>query len=105
MEGRPNGRPDWMTEKGGLWQVVPILPSDYTDYGGEVERWSDPEKAYPDCSTCRWFVSLDTDCRPPAPISADWGVCTNPASPRAGLLTWEHQHGEGCGYESEGDEP
>ena len=23
----------------------------------------------------------------------DWGVCLNPESPRAGLLTWEHQ---GC---------
>jgi len=23
----------------------------------------------------------------------DWGVCVNPASPRAGLLTFEHQ---GC---------
>ena len=68
------------------WSIVKVLPSDYKDYGGEVERWAD-EDAYPDCSSgCKWFWTLD----------ADWGVCTNPNAPRAGLLTWEHQTGRGC---------
>ena len=70
-----------------LWQIVKILPTDYKEYGGEVERWQDPAKAYPDCASgCRHWWALD----------ADWGVCKNPRSPRAGLLTWEHQAGEGC---------
>ena len=39
-----------------------------------------------DCSCgCYYFVDLED--------SGDWGVCCNPESPRAGLLTWEHQ---GC---------
>jgi hypothetical protein len=39
-----------------------------------------------DCSCgCYFFLSLDG--------SGDWGVCCNPNSLRAGLLTWEHQ---GC---------
>jgi len=70
-----------------LWKIVKILPTDYADYGGSIERWKDPTKGYPDCSSgCRHWWSLD----------ADWGVCKNPSSPRAGLLTWEHQAGEGC---------
>ena len=28
-------------------------------------------------------------------VSADWGLCLNPQSPRAGCLTWEHQ---GCPF-------
>jgi len=76
-----------MTLKDPLWKIVKILPTDYTDYGGGVERWRDPTKGYPDCSSgCRHWWALD----------ADWGVCKNPQSPRAGLLTWEHQAGEGC---------
>jgi hypothetical protein len=74
-------------DKDPLWQIVKILPTDYKDYGGEVERWQDPAKAYPDCSLgCRHWWALD----------ADWGVCRNPTGPRSGLLTWEHQAGEGC---------
>ena len=39
-----------------------------------------------DCSCgCDYFLNLQD--------SGDWGVCCNPESPRAGLLTWEHQ---GC---------
>jgi len=39
-----------------------------------------------DCSCgCYFFFNLQD--------SGDWGVCCNPESPRAGLLTWEHQ---GC---------
>ena len=37
-----------------------------------------------DCSCgCKYFLDF----------SGDWGVCANPDSIRAGLLTWEHQ---GC---------
>lgn len=39
-----------------------------------------------DCSCgCYYFIELEGN--------GDWGVCCNPESPRAGLLTWEHQ---GC---------
>lgn len=81
-----------------LWSVVVVLPTDYTDYGGDVERWKDSNKEYPDCSCeCRWFRALHDEER--GSFDTDWGVCSNPNSPRAGLLTWEHQHGLGCGYE------
>jgi hypothetical protein len=41
-----------------------------------------------DCSGgCKWFHTLS------GRVSLDWGVCGNPASHRAGLLTFEHQ---GC---------
>lgn len=76
------------------WACVKILPTDYTDYGGEVERWKDGDD-YPDCSSgCRWFLPLAGD------LGYDWGVCNNPDAPRAGLLTFEHQTGRGC-YEME----
>lgn len=39
-----------------------------------------------DCSCgCKYFIELQD--------SGDWGVCYNPESQRAGLLTWEHM---GC---------
>lgn len=72
------------------WNIVKRLPTDYTDYGGEVERWADGDN-YPDCSCgCKWFLPLDGD------LGYDWGVCGNPNAPRAGLLTFEHQTGRGC---------
>lgn len=81
-----------------LWQSVIVLPSDYSDYGGDVVRWSDPKKGYPDCSSCcKWFIPLHDDVRDGHDL--DWGVCSSPISPRKGLLTWEHQHGVGCGFE------
>jgi hypothetical protein len=67
------------------------LPTDYRDYGGEVERWADDTKHYPDCSSgCQHFRTLA------GPLGADWGVCGNPDAPRFGLLTFEHQAGFGC---------
>ena len=61
-----------------LWFVLKRLPSDYADYGGDIVRWADPNLDYPDCSSgCRHWRALDTD----------WGVCANPDSPRAGLLS------------------
>jgi hypothetical protein len=64
-----------------LLEVVKELPTDFEPYG-ERERLSE------DCSCgCRWFHILD------GTRGQDWGVCANPKSPRAGLLTFEHQ---GC---------
>jgi len=78
-----------------LWQVVKILPTDYKDYGGNIERWADTISDYPDCSSgCRYFRRLHSEHN--AVEDADWGVCTNPRGPRAGLLTWEHQAGFDC---------
>jgi hypothetical protein len=74
------------------WAALRILPSDYKDYGGLIERWADPKLAYPDCSCgCKFFDAMDSD----------WGVCLNPSSPRHGLLTWEHQAGFGCATDGE----
>lgn len=70
-----------------FWNIVKILPTDYRDYGGQVDRWDHPEESYPDCSTCPWFVRLKEQ---------DWGVCSKPLVPRSGLLTFEHQAGIGC---------
>jgi hypothetical protein len=84
-----------MKNPDSLWKAVKILPTDYTDYGGEVERWKNPTLSYPDCSSgCRYFRRLHDEYN--RAEDADWGVCVNPDSPRAGLLTFEHQAGEGC---------
>lgn len=81
-----------------LWKVVKILPADYTDYGGEIERWQDPNQNYPDCSSgCKHYRRLISKYE--TIEDADWGVCCNVNSPRAGLLTWEHQSGYTC-YEN-----
>lgn len=72
--------------------VLRNLPSDYAPWGKE-ERWKDPDKIYPDCSCgCKHFYELKSKGK--ENIGLDWGVCGNPQSPRAGLLTFEHQ---GCG--------
>jgi hypothetical protein len=82
-------------------QLVAIctwLPEDYAPYG-ELERWpeDDPDAIGDDCSCgCRWYAPLEGH------LGGDWGVCANPASHRAGLLTFEHQ---GCRhFEAEDDE-
>jgi hypothetical protein len=50
-----------------------------------------------DCSSgCRFFHKLDGS------AGFDWGVCACPASPRAGLLTFEHMGCE-CFMPEEGD--
>lgn len=72
-----------------LWDVVPKLPTDYADYGGQVERWASTAESYPDCSCgCRFARYLEG--------SGDWLVCCNPDAPRFGLLTWEHMTGWNC---------
>jgi hypothetical protein len=74
-----------------LFQCLRVLPTDYEAYGGKVHRWADPNQDYPDCSAgCKFFVPLTE------PYWCDWGVCSKPGAPRAGLLTWEHQAGFGC---------
>lgn len=79
------------TKHKSLLAICPRLQTDYTDYGGAVERWADDDQAYPDCSSgCRWAEWLRD------PLGADWCVCTNPKSPRVGLLTFEHMAGYGC---------
>lgn len=76
--------------KNNLFVCLKILPTDYDEYGGEIKRWADSNKNYPDCSCgCKFFVELENQ-------GADWGVCANPNSPRKGLLTWEHQAGFDC---------
>ena len=73
-----------------LFGILKRLPTDYSDYGGEVERWADGND-YPDCSCgCKWFLPLDGE------LGWDWGVCAKIGAPRAGLLTFEHQTGRGC---------
>ena len=58
-------------------------PTDFTPYGIR-------QREAADCSCgCKHYVTLA------GALGADWGVCTNPRSPRAGLLTFEHQ---GCEF-------
>ena len=73
-----------------LMFVVVKLPSDYKPFGN-VERWADKDKNYPDCSMgCKHFKTLSGE------LGADWGVCTNRDSKRFGFLTFEHQAGLDC---------
>jgi hypothetical protein len=81
-----------------LRRALRRLPTDYTDYGGEVERWEDDDGDYPDCSWgCRHAAWLKGE------LGADWCVCTRPDGPRAGLLTFEHMAGRGC-FEGKGEQ-
>jgi hypothetical protein len=38
-----------MPGKIDLWKCVKVLPTDYSEYGGMIRRWSTDED-YPDCS-------------------------------------------------------
>ena len=70
-----------------LMHVVVRLPKDYEPYG-QVKRWEDPNKSYPDCSMgCKYFIELKGE------LGNDWGICCNKNSHRYSLLTFEHQ---GC---------
>jgi hypothetical protein len=73
-----------------LWHVCLRKPGDYEPYGKHNRLTATtPPQIASDCSSgCKWFHTLS------ASASRDWGVCGNPASPRVGLLTFEHQ---GCG--------
>ena len=74
-----------MSHHDALWAVCRHLPGDYLPYGEAL-------RAGPDCSGgCKFYYTLaDKDGET---ISYDWGVCSNPRSHRASLLTFEHQ---GC---------
>ena len=81
-----------MITHGELLKLVKRLDSDFEPYG---KRSRDTEWG-PDCSCgCRYFLPLEGEFR------YDWGVCVNPKSPRAGLLTFEHM---GCKEFEEEDE-
>lgn len=68
-----------------LWTLCRKLPPDFTPYGERDRATAEPSA---DCSCgCRHFIPLA------GKLGNDWGVCANPASPRGGLLTFEHQ---GC---------
>ncbi len=69
------------------FRIVVRLPTDYQPWG-EVHRWEGAWNGCdPDCSTsCKFWWNH----------GGDWGTCCNPASPRHGLLTFEHQAGRGC---------
>ena len=69
-----------------LLELCTPLPTDFEPWG---ERSRESEEDWgPDCSCgCLHFLQLVW------PLGADWGVCANPRSPRAGMLTFEHQ---GC---------
>ena len=73
-----------------LMKLVKRLDSDFEPYG-KRSRSDDGV----DCSCeCKHFLKLRST------LGSDWGVCANPNSPRAGLLTFEHQ---GCEqYDSTG---
>lgn len=83
-----------------LVEIVKKLPSDFEPWG--VRSREDHYGG--DCSSgCRWYVRLEPS------LQLDWGICRNPASPRCGLLTFEHQ---GCrqfeveeGHERDDDDP
>jgi hypothetical protein len=67
-----------------LLAFVKELPGDFEPFG---ERSRETDWG-PDCSCgCKHFLKLK------GALGYDWGVCANPKSPRAGLLTFEHQ---GC---------
>jgi hypothetical protein len=75
--------------------VVHLDPRDWNDYG-LLDRWAEAyEGSSADCSCgCRFYRILHGS------LGFDWGVCTNPASHRNGLLTFEHQ---GCPQFEDGE--
>ena len=65
-----------------LHAVCIRLPTDFEPYGNRI-------RTGPDCSCgCKWYLKLEAQ-------PYDWGACSNPQSPRCGLLTFEHQ---GCAF-------
>lgn len=48
-----------------------------------------PEFKSEQCCSCKFYVPLS------GTLGADWGVCSNPRSPRDCLLTFEH---DGCQF-------
>ncbi len=83
--------PEHITLHDLLHLVCLRRPTDFAPYGLR-------QREAADCSCgCKHFVPLDGG------LGADWGVCTQPRSPRAGLLTFEHQGCEFFVYDEELD--
>ena len=79
-----SGSPDHNGAHDRLLELAVEMESDFEPYG---KRSRDGEDSA-DCSSgCRHFAILA------GALGADWGICMNKNSPRAGLLTFEHQ---GC---------
>jgi len=75
-----------------IWKVCKSLPTD-------CEPWGKRKGGSKQCSHgCRFYLPLED--RGENGIGGDWGVCINPKSPRAGLLTFEHQ---GCDLMEHGE--
>jgi hypothetical protein len=70
--------------------VISSLESATFDGNGQTEEyWSGIYYTYQCSCQCYFYHPLRGD------RGMDWGVCTNPKSPRAGLLTFEHM---GCAF-------
>ena len=90
QEHLPNAKLGQPKEHWHLHAVCIHLPTDYEPYGYRVRDGND-------CSCgCKWFLPLQVH-------PADWGVCSNPQSPRCGLLTFEHQGCQFFAYDPELD--
>lgn len=69
-------------------EVLIGLPTDYTEFGGRIDRYRFIDVTCSDCTGCKWFDFIQD--------STEWGVCTNQDSNRAGLLTHTNQAGFKC---------
>lgn len=73
-----------MSAEAGHRQLSAVEHRHEADHSGK-----DPGH-YPQCvHGCKWYHVLEGE------RGTDWGVCFNPASHRAGLLTFEHN---GCAH-------
>jgi hypothetical protein len=87
------GSPEHAGAHARLLELAVEMDSDFEPYGKRSRDSADGT----DCSCgCRHFAILA------GPLGADWGVCMNKNSPRAGLLTFEHQ---GCPAFEAGADP
>lgn len=88
MANDPKGAEARQAEHNAFYDRRTILPTDYSDHGGQVERWRG-EGPHGDCSCgCIWARWLE------GALGGDWCVCARPDGPRFGLLTFEHQAGQ-----------
>jgi hypothetical protein len=71
-----------------LQDIVIVLPTDYTEFGGEIDRYRFIDVSCSDCTNCLFFETLAS--------ANEWGICAKPDSNRAGLLTHANQAGFKC---------
>jgi hypothetical protein len=82
-------------DKNSLLNFCRVFDTDYSDYGGQINRKSKSAFEYSDCSCgCMYFVPLYDAKNKEA--SLEYGVCINEKSKRCGFLTHENQAGYGC---------